>query len=245
MITLDKEAYESAPESIKEAIKFEEQDGKFVANYVPAFKKDEAEKHRKNAESQLVDVRAQYESELEKARAQIVEYGQKIEEVSSASKQEQEAIKAKIQSQLAEQSKGWEAEKQEYLAKIEAAKTESLNNFKGEQISEFVAENFQDKHGWIKRDFLDQIEAFEHEGTKMLKVLGDEPVDFNTWKTKMLESETYRDYKKIPIGSGGGATPSKPTNNSGAKTITRSQFNKLSPAEQMNTIKSGTTLTDE
>lgn len=219
--TIDKDAFDGLSEPLQG--EYEEKDGAYVLKleghedaFVPKHKKDEAEKHRKEAEQRATELSKQQEklmADLEAAKGT-----KEIEQVRESHRKEVERIKA------------------EYAQKEEAAQQEIHKSMIREEAQKFASEKFTVPSA-ISRLYQDRltvervgdkpvIRVLEADGSPSVKSLDDLRKEF-------LENKEFSPIIKASGGSGGGASPSHGANGgAGQKTISKADFEAMSNEER-------------
>lgn len=197
-------------------------------HFVPKGKKDEAEKHRKNAEAKV--------AELEAREAKLI----KDLEAAAGNKTEVEAIRKQHQAEV-EKIKG------EYAAKEKTAQDEADKAMISAEASKFAGEKFtvpsaisrlyQDRLSVERVDGVPVIRVKTPDGKASVQSLGDLQKEF-------LENKEFAPIVKASAGSGGGAAPNQGKGGGAAKTATRTQFDAMSDPERTAFSKEGGQLTE-
>lgn len=231
--SIDKSTFDGLGDALKS--EYEEKEGKFILKleghedaFVPKHKKDEAERHRKEAEQKAADL-AQREEKL-LADLEAAKGTKEIEQVRESHRKEVERIKG------------------EYEAKEKAAKAEIHKSMIREEAQKFASEKFTVPTA-ISRLYGDRLSVEEVAGKPVLRVLeadGTPSVkSLDDLRKEFLDNKEFFPIIKASGGSGGGANPSQNKGGGAAKTMARSQFDTLSDSERLTFSKEGGQLTDE
>lgn len=194
---ITKEEFGKLPEAMQK--EYAEADGGYTLKlegheetFVPIAKKNEAEKHRAEAERKLGEVEARETkllADLEKAKG--------------GSKEEIERIRSEAQAEI-------EKIKKENEAREAAALEERKKSFVDSHVTKFANEKFTTP-SLISRAMRDRLTAAEVNGEMVLRVLdekGNESVkSVSDLEKEFLENKEYASIIKGSQGSGGGATP--------------------------------------
>jgi hypothetical protein len=231
---LTKEEFEKLPEALQGEYKLEGENATLTLEghedaFVEKGKWQEAEKHRKNAETKALEVEkreAQLLKDIEAAKGNE----KKIAELRESHEAEVARIKEENEAQLKE------IKASQHRALIDAEATKFANEH-------FTVPSIM-KDAFAKRITVEEIDgqpvlrALEADGKASSKSLEQVQKEF-------LENKEFSSIIKASKGKGGGATPPEGGKGGGAtKQVTRAEFDGMSQAERLTFSKEGGEVVD-
>ncbi len=231
---LTKEEFEKLPEALQGEYTLEGENATLTLEgheetFVEKGKWQEAEKHRKNAESKALEVEkreAKLLKDIEAARGNE----KKIAELRESHEAEVARIKEENEAQLKEIKAG------QHKAMIDAEATKFANEHF--TVPSLVKDAVAKRLTVEEVDGQPVIRALEADGKASAKSLSDIQKEF-------LENKEFSSIIKASKGKGGGATPPEGGKGGGAaKQVTRAEFDEMSQADRLTFSKEGGEVVD-
>ncbi|MDC1268148.1 hypothetical protein N8Z76_00285 [Gammaproteobacteria bacterium] len=235
--TADKEGFEKFSDELKK--EYTEKDGVYTLNLeghedvlIPKEKKDIAEGHRKEAEKLQKEAELRVE-ELEKNQTKL------MKDLEGASKADVEGIRKQHQESI-------DALKAEYKEREESQLKDQAKLLIKSEAEKFAGEKFTTPSliamAYAKRLTVDTVE-----GTQVIRVLepdGKPSIkSVSELQAEFLDNAEFKSIVKVSSGSGGGANRQDgPGSGANGKTMSRSEFDTLTPEARNNVMAEGKTV---